>query len=163
NDVLLYLPVHDKWQTADGLLMPFDTEGRWMESLPFHETAMKLWEKGYGFDAVSDRQLADAKVEGGNKVVNQVVLGGNRYWVIVVPGCGLMSPATLRKLAELARSGAWVIFSGGDPKDVPGLGDLEKRRAELRAGPREGLNEVRDVAAYLAQTILGREEMVDLG
>src|SRR5439155_6589369 len=30
NDVLLYLPIHDKWQTASGMMMPCDTEGRWM-------------------------------------------------------------------------------------------------------------------------------------
>jgi hypothetical protein len=127
NDVLLYLPVHDKWQTADGLMMPFDTEGRWMESLPFHETAMKLWEKGFNFDAVSDRQLADAKRDQG-----PLVLGGNRYGIVVVPPCRTMPPETMRKLVELAKKGAKVIFLGSLPADVPGLGELSKRRAELQ-------------------------------
>jgi hypothetical protein len=99
-----------------------------MESLPFHETAMKLWESGFGFDAVSDRQLADAKVDD-----RDVFLGGNRYRVVVVPGCRNMPPATLRKLVELARIGATVVVPRGLPADVPGLGDLEKQRAELKA------------------------------
>jgi hypothetical protein len=126
NDVLLYLPVHDKWQSAGGLMMPFETEGRWMESLPFHETAMALWESGFGFDAVSDRQLADAKLERGS-----VVLGGNRYRVVVVPQCRTMPPETLRKLMGLAEQ-AIVYFVGALPGDVPGLGGLTKRRAELQ-------------------------------
>src|SRR5205085_2601014 len=106
--------------------MPFETEGRWMESLPFHETAMTLWNNGFDFDAVSDRQLADAKRDEG-----PTVLGGNRYGVMVVPPCRTMPPETMWKLVELDKKGARVIFLGSLPADVPGLGDLSKRRAEL--------------------------------
>ncbi len=126
NDVLLYLPIYDKWQTPAGLMMPFETEGRWMESLPFHEVAMELWKNRFGFDVVSDRLLADAKMERSN-----VVLGGNRYRVVVVPPCRTMPPETMRKLVNLAKNRATVIFMGDLPADVPGLNDLPKRRAEL--------------------------------
>jgi hypothetical protein len=88
---------------------------------------MTLWEKGYGFDAVSDRQLAAATVN-----ERAVILGGNRYRTVVVPGCRLMPPATMRKLVELAKGGARIVFHGSLPTDVPGLNDLEKRRAELK-------------------------------
>jgi hypothetical protein len=126
NDILLYLPMHDKWQTANGLIMPCDTEGRWMEGSAFHAAALKLWEKGHGFDAVSDRQLADAKADG-----RDVMLAGNRYRVIIVPGCRYLQPATLRKLVDLAKDGATIAIQSQLAADVPGFGDLEKRRAEL--------------------------------
>ena len=127
NDVLLYLPFNDKWQTATGgLLMPFDTSGRWMEPEPFYQTAMTLWNHGYAFDEVSDRLLADARCENG-----AVVLGGNSYRVIVVPKCRFMPAPTLRKLVELARAGATILVQDNLPGDVPGLANLEKRRAEF--------------------------------
>jgi hypothetical protein len=44
-----------------------------------------------------------------------------------------MSVETMAKLIELARGGATVVFHDRMPDDVPGLGDLEKRRAALRA------------------------------
>jgi hypothetical protein len=39
---------------------------------------------------------------------------------------------TLNKLMQLARDGATIIVHGRLPSDVPGLGDLEKRRQALR-------------------------------
>jgi hypothetical protein len=44
-----------------------------------------------------------------------------------------MPLATLEKLVALAKSGATVIFAGGLPQDVPGLGDLENRRTKFRS------------------------------
>src|SRR5581483_5824809 len=46
--------------------------------------------------------------------------------------CRVMPLATVKKLIELARAGATVIFLGSLPTDVPGFGELEKRRAELK-------------------------------
>src|SRR5262249_5215889 len=43
-----------------------------------------------------------------------------------------MPPATLKKLVELAREGATVVVQGPLSADVPGLGELEKRRGELK-------------------------------
>lgn len=127
NDVLLYLPMHDKWQTANGLIMPCDTEGRWMEGSAFHKAATTLWEKGYGFDVTSDRQLANTTVDG-----LWVVLAGNRYRTVVVPDCRIMSPATLKKFVDLAVAGPTIVFQGELPSDVPGLHALEARRSELK-------------------------------
>jgi hypothetical protein len=127
HDVLLYVPFHDVWQTSSGLLQWFRMPGSWMELLPVHATAMTLWERGYGFDEVSDRLLADATFSSG-----AVQLGGNSYRVIVVPPCQVLPATTMRKLVGLARQGATVIVQGSLPKDVPGLGDLVKRRAELQ-------------------------------
>jgi hypothetical protein len=127
NDVLLYVPFHDIWQSPDGLLKTFTMPGTWMEPFPVHATAMGLEKHGFTYDLVSDRLLAGAKTEG-----RGIEIGGNRYRLVVVPKCKVIPAATVRKLIDLAGSGATVVFIGAMPADVPGLGDLEKRRAELR-------------------------------
>jgi alpha-L-rhamnosidase len=121
NDVLLYFPVYDAWQSSGNLILP--------NPLPasFSRTALALWDHGYAFDHVSDRFLATAQVAAG-----KVVLPGGSYQAVLVPSCQLMPEATLRKLAELARQGATILFQDGLPANVPGFGNLEKRRAEFQ-------------------------------
>lgn len=98
-----------------------------MEPYPVHAAAMTLWAKGYGYDEISDRLLAGATCEGG-----AVTLGGVPYRAVVVPAYRTMPPATLRTLTELAEAGATVVVHKALPADIPGLGDLEKQRAELK-------------------------------
>ena len=164
NDVLLYWPIYDTWQTPAGLLMQFTVhdQSKWLWSTPFYEAAMKLWSRGYAFDEVSDRLLRDAKCIDG-----RIELGGNAYRVIVVPNCRLMPVATLRKLAELTREGAKVIVRDSLPADVPGFADLPKRRGEfgeaLAALSRQHVQIGTDLDAMLAETPVARETMVDAG
>jgi len=149
SDVLLYFPVADFWQHAgpaaggpppgargDPLVLQFTTPGRWMQGTPFHDTAMELWHRGFAFDEVTDALLSGARAERAPPERAEggfaVSLGGNLYRAVLVPPCRYMPPETLRRLLDLARAGATVIFAGGIPSDVPGLGDLDARRAELR-------------------------------
>jgi hypothetical protein len=126
NNVLLYVPYYDHWQAANGLVLASDTEGRWMEASPFHSAALELENLGYGYDVASDRVLADAA--GGDHFVR---LGDSAYRAIVIPACRSMPPETLRKLLDLAKRGVTLIVRGDLPNDVPGRGDLEKRRTAL--------------------------------
>jgi hypothetical protein len=150
NDVLLYLPFNDKWQTAEGdLLMRFETSGKWMESEPFYQTAMTLWNRGYAYDEVSDRFLAAAKVVGGEKkqffahgatmllahkniTVAKIQMPGGSYSVIVIPKCNFIPLPTMQKLIELARNGAIILVQDKLPGDVPGFDDYKNRRAEFQ-------------------------------
>ena len=128
NDVLLYIPFHDKWQTASGdLLMTFETSGAWMNPEPFHDAAMTLWNRGYGFDETSDRLLQDARCRDG-----KIIMGGNTYQVLLFPKMRLLPEATLQKAMKLARAGATILVQGSLPDDVPGFSGLAKRRAALR-------------------------------
>jgi hypothetical protein len=153
NDVLLYFPVADFWQqirlpsggppvpmpggrAADPLVEQFTTPGKWMLGSPFHGTAMELWHRGFSFDEVTDALLlasragpGDANEPGGKPGIS---LGGNLYRAVVIPPCRYMPLETLRHLLDLARSGATIVFVGDVPSDVPGLANLEARRAELR-------------------------------
>jgi hypothetical protein len=134
NDVLLYFPIHDLWQVPEGQLIPLVANGRWLQPLPYYAAATTLWERGYGYDGVSDRLLAEAKaIEGGQGIE----LGGNTYRALVVPRVRVMPAETLQKLAELAQSGATVIFQGNLPDNVPGYHGFEDRRTRLRAFARQ--------------------------
>ena len=128
NDILLYWPIHDYWSQSDGMVLEMTVHGdRWFGSQPIGKTAKWLWNRGYQFDYVSDRQLAAARAAGG-----LVQVPGGGYRAIVVPRCEYIPVATLSNLVALAGAGAPVIFDGPLPEDVPGLREVEQRRAELR-------------------------------
>jgi hypothetical protein len=127
NQVLLYVPFCDLWNSPRGLLTMFTTPGQWMVGQPFYADANALWERGYGYDMISDRFIANAKASSG-----QVVLGGNTYRTILVPRTGWMEPQTLRQLLELAKGGATIAVHDALPADVPGFADLQNRRADFK-------------------------------
>ncbi|OGJ93776.1 MAG: hypothetical protein A2487_09305 [Candidatus Raymondbacteria bacterium RifOxyC12_full_50_8] len=127
NDVLLYWPIHDRWHNPKGLIQHFSIHAQeWFEQQPIGKTTRQLWNRGFAFDFVSDRQLVMA-----NTVDGSIAMAGGRYRVIVIPSCEHMPVKTLEKLLVLAQSGATIVFEDHLPADVPGVGDLEKRRTEF--------------------------------
>ena len=161
NDILLYWPIHDFWNDAKGQVKDFTINGRqWLEGQPIGRTAKRLWERGWQFDYVSDRQLAGAEMTGGT-----VKVQGGGYRAIVVPSCELMPVATLSNLVRLARAGATVIFDKQLPSDVPGLGNLEPRRSQLQdllalAKTTPSLR-IGEMETELAAAKIAREPMLD--
>jgi hypothetical protein len=154
NDVLLYWPVYDYWNEATNRLPTLQVESQqiWFENQPIGKTAHELWNRGYAFDYVSDRQLQTAKVKKG-----QIRMPGGNYRVIVVPPCGHLPLPTGQKLLALARAGATVIFQDDFPTDVPGWGNLEKQRAEFKNAM---VNLERShPASLLEQTKIGRGQI----
>jgi hypothetical protein len=154
NDVLLYWPIYDFWNDPAGRLaqLQVETQQIWFENQPIGKTAHELWDHGFAFDYVSDRQLQAAKVKKGN-----IQMPGGNYKVIVVPPCGHLPLKTCHKLVALAQSGATVIFQDDYPKDVPGWGGLEKRRAEYKQA---AVNLERSLpTSLLEQTKLGRGQI----
>jgi len=121
NDILVYYPIYDVWNDPSELIRPNPVP----KSLT--NVVMMLWENGYSFDYVSDRLLAKAECRS-----HRIVLGGNEYEAVVVPDCRLMPETTLKKLIELTRDGARVVFEKHLPADVPGMGNLELRHAGFR-------------------------------
>lgn len=180
NDVLLYWPLHDLWQKHPKLF-GLTIEGKWLESEPFGDTAQVLWDRGYTFDYISDRQLHGAKAISrgvkGDEIGLQ--LPGGTYRTVLVPPCKFMPLDTLQALLSLAHEGATVLFQNSLPQDVPGLGDLAKRRQRFQsliqgahfAEAKEGVRVAEygkghllmgeDVNALLARAHVVRESMVD--
>jgi hypothetical protein len=175
NDVLLYWPIHDFWHNPTGSVLPMTVHRReWFEAQPIGKTAELLWNRGYAFDYVSDRQLQTATA-----AKDEIKLPGGQYRVMVVPPTQHLPVETLAKLLALAETGATVIFEKQLPTDVPGWDRLEERRAEFKkllarimpeAAANENLQEVKvsegrvlvgDLAPALAAAEVPREPMFD--
>ena len=158
NDILLYWPVHDTWQADGNVLMQFTVhdQSKWLWTTPFYEAATMLQDRGYAYDAVSDSILANAKCVDG-----RISLGGSSYAAVVVPTCKLMPIETLKKLVELANAGATVLVQDALPADVPGMGDLDRRRAEMKALDTHALRVGPGLEAMLSDAKVPRETMVE--
>ena len=128
NDILLYWPIHDLWHNPQGMVQQMSVHVRdWFHGQSIGKAAKSLWDRGYTFDYISDRQLGKATVSDGH-----LDLFGNNYRVVVVPSCVHLPVETLKKLLSLAASGVTIIVEDQLPTDVPGAADLEKRRVELQ-------------------------------
>ncbi len=133
NDILLYFPIHDMWHLAvknnDRLnSLAVHNLDEWLRILPFYHSARKLWNLGFTFDYISDRQIEQVQ----NSPAGLSV-GGSEYKTILIPFCRWMPLSTLKTLLTLAENGATILIQGNLPQDVPGWHDLENRRQEFRA------------------------------
>lgn len=130
NELLIYWPIYDAWNNAKGMDMAIKVHNvdEWLHPTAFYQLSKKLSKIGYSFDFASERQIAQS-------IVNQGQIStaptASPYKAIVFPSSQLMSVETLEKAIQLAREGATVIFQEL-PQDVPGLGNLESRRAKLK-------------------------------
>lgn len=133
NELLLYWPLADLWHAGGSQrkiqLTVHDTD--WLTRSGCGLTAQWLVEQGYGFDFGSDRQIASLRVQDG-WLLPPSRLGEERYRAILVPPLRFMPLQTLRSLKALAEAGATILIGTEDDPDVPGYGQLEPRRAELR-------------------------------
>ena len=163
NDVLLYWPIYDLWMNAEGTTMPMTVHRHdWMARQRIGEVANLLLAQGYAFDFISDRMIAGLKVANG-----RLEAPGGTYRTLLVPACTYMPETTLQRLADLANQGVTIVFERDLPKDVPGLAELEKRRAAFAAA-RERLQHFGAIVADDAPTGLAkagtpREAMSDAG
>jgi hypothetical protein len=127
NDILVYWPIHDMWHDAKGRernLTVHHTE--WLTEQDIGRVARQIWEQGYTFDYISDRQLQKCKTAEG-----QIVTPGGSYKVLLVPACDHIPLETLEKMIDLTEAGGTIIWADRFPADVPGLGNLETRRVQL--------------------------------
>jgi len=130
NELIIYWPVYDNWSNPRGQDVTFGVNGvkTWLQQTDFYKTAKDLQKSGYSFDFVSDKMLAGSTVVNGQIMTN---INAQSRKVLVIPQCQLMPLATLDKIIALAKAGATVIMQKL-PEDVPGLADLDGRRAKLK-------------------------------
>ncbi|MHA1681908.1 MAG: glycosyl hydrolase [Promethearchaeota archaeon] len=106
-DFAVYIPYHDDWSGNKDILK-----------------RLRIDLKKYGhlsdFDYINDdRILAGARIEGGKMIV-----GHGSYEFIVVYNTEYMPLPVMRKLAQLMKQGARIIFVGRLPDKVPGYAGL---------------------------------------
>jgi hypothetical protein len=171
-DLLLYYSPDDAWYAPRPPARPDDLAPANPVPEAFEQLGLRLWRRGYAWDAVSEARLEDVRPEGG-----RLRLGGGSYRALVVPPTRFLSPEAARRLAALARAGAAVAFVGGRPADVPGFAALDDRRRELRLAlaqidsgsepsPSAAVGRVvegQDVEALLGRIGVPRETMTDEG
>jgi len=127
NETLLYWPFADVIDDPKGLMMQFGVHNvSWLADSPFGRLAANLTAGGYAHDYISDAQVLQIRAEKG-----ELVTPGGRYRALVIPEVRRMPVETLAHLLALQRAGVPVLFEAL-PDDVPGLGRLEERRAQLR-------------------------------
>lgn len=168
NDVLVYYPFFDHIGKADGMDIRFavNIKPPWLVGTEIEKTLQKLSDSGFSYDMISDRQLQETKNDG-----NQLVVPGGKYRVLLVPKTAHMPVETMKKLIELADGGATVVFADELPSDVPGLANLDARRAEMtqlrsRLGVISGKGKVviaADISAALLAAGAKHEAMTDQG
>ncbi|MBN2275850.1 MAG: glycosyl hydrolase family 2 [Bacteroidales bacterium] len=175
NDILVYWPVHDRWQQAENLeMMVAIHDGKSWVNLP---QVRKLTSKGYTFDFISDKQILQTKASMGNLLTTPE---GSPYKAVFIPSCRYLPLKTLEKVLELAENGADVIMEKL-PEGVPGLFQHEKKDKELKkmlkkiasAAPVDGIISVshgkgrvvicKDIEKALGHLGIMRETLVDKG
>ncbi|MFN8345677.1 MAG: glycosyl hydrolase [Spirosomataceae bacterium] len=121
NDLLVYFPVHDLWATkaraSGGIhLLEVHHVDKWLLKLPFGQLSEWLWNNGFAFDFISDRQLKQFDPK-----------AAKNYKTILVPAVTYMPEATLARLSELAKSGVNVVFMEHLPAQPTGFYQQRER------------------------------------
>ncbi len=139
NDILLYFPIYDIWEKyRKRKYMTFEIH-KLDDKLPhFEHIVDSIVAHGYELDYISDAQLQHTVWDG-----KDLQTQGNAYRSILVPCCEVMPLATFRRLIDLAKQGATVMFLGGLPVQIPGLANLNERSQQLAALRSEALNYVK--------------------
>jgi hypothetical protein len=121
NDILLYFPINDLWTKYPGdILLPLDvhTYSNWFSKTNFGETAQLLWDNGFTFDYISDKQIKQLIIspDGNLSIYNR-----SSYSLIVIPSIDYISKSTLKILDSLAQNGAKILFINKFPQHFPGF------------------------------------------
>ncbi len=177
NDILLFFDATDLQSERGREQLLYHMNQNTPVQSSIGESATDLYDRGYTWDYITDKMILDNVSVSDGKIVTK---GGSRYRTIVIPQCGKMQLETFEKLVEMARKGATVLVENALPADVPGLCDLESRRARLESLKSslkfEGDGEVRvagcgkgrfllssSLSAMLDLAGVSRETMYDLG
>jgi hypothetical protein len=129
NDILLYFPIYDRFSEPNtkGLLQHFDGVTPEFNNTDFKTVAQQMLDKGYSYDYISDRQIANLTVNNG-----QIQTGGVAYKTILVSDNEMIPLETFEKLAQLVKAGATVIFHNKLPQNISGFGRFLERESRLK-------------------------------
>lgn len=165
NDVLVYFPIHDIWakKNTKELIVRFDVHHseKWLQESNFGEIVSSLWEEGFTFDYVSDKMIEDARAKDG-----QIQFEGGNYKTIVIPKSTYMPEQTLKKLQQLAKAGAHIIFQDKLPKTIPGFYNNKERDkvfSSLKSQIKPLVKITNNIPSELQNTEIRNEELAKLG
>lgn len=164
NEILLYWPIYDTWNKYNNgsLFLQFKIHSlsEWLYGTSFYDTTKNLMSKGYGVDFISDAFIKQAAVKDG-----AIILPGGSFKSLVVPVCKTMPLETLKKLIDLKKNGAKIIFESL-PESVPGFNEYEKQNTELQKLITENKDltqPVSDIVQSLSSENIIPESLVNTG
>ncbi len=122
NEIKAYWPIYDAWNNPEGMDMPLKVHDvdKWLHPTPFYKNVIDLQNKGYSIDFVSDKMLEKS-----------TSIKSSKPTVYFIAACNLMPVKTLQSIINLAKNGNTIVMESL-PKDVPGMGNLEAKRTELK-------------------------------
>jgi len=128
NDVLVYLPIYDSYSNPGKVLLQhYDGLEHGFKGMPIEASSEDLLKRGYGFDFISDKQLQQVTSAG-----KTLQTGGVSYQTVLLPDARQLPLETMQQVLKLAQNGATIVVQNKLPDDVPGLGNLDTRRAAFK-------------------------------
>jgi len=151
NDILLYYPISDEYAVrGKSMLLHFDGAAK---GSSVRKSAEYLFGKGYAFDYISDRQIAQLQTKSG-----KIQTGGVNYQTVLLPPVKLIPLETFEKVMDLAKNGATVLMEEL-PLDVPGLGKLAERQIKLKT-LKNSLNLVKQAGSTIQKAKVGKGQIL---
>ncbi len=163
NEVLLYFPAYDRYaERGKELLHHFDGEAAPRGGASkVREVAEWLQEGGFGFDFITDKQLAQVELDG-----REIKAANAKYQVILIPTSEYMPLETLEQLQKLAQQGATIVFQAW-PAQVAGWHNWQDRQSafeQLKVDfPKENTIVETDLAVGMAKAGVAGEDLVSYG
>ncbi|WP_245838751.1 glycosyl hydrolase [Maribacter sedimenticola] len=164
NEILLYWPIHDVWDDylkgQRFFQFKIHSLDEWLHGTKFYGLATELAQQGYATDFISDRFIEDLSYENGSLQTQGVA-----YKSLVVPDADKMPLATFKKLVELKKQGAQIIFQGL-PESVPGFADYQEKNhtlSQLKTENKLVLHPEKSIGKALRDNGLYPETIVETG
>lgn len=128
NDILLFFNATDLQSKRGREKMLFHMNHNTPAQSSIGESASDLYDQGYTWDYITDQMIVERLSVKDGKILTK---GGASYQTLVLPECEKIQLSTFEKLIAMAKKGATIIIQNELPEDVPGMAELEKRRARL--------------------------------
>lgn len=124
NDIALYLPNNDVWAGfSNGKVHMIDDLRQYIGD----DVMAQILESGYNLDFFEDEALKQTgKIE-----KDALLLGPNKYKVVILPNVERIPLETLKKLDEFAQNGGIVIATRRKPALAPGFKSTEAEQQQI--------------------------------
>ena len=114
NDVALYMPNDDAWaHFSNGNIHMIEV----LREIVGPQVIPKILESGFNLDFFDDDSLKQV----GRVEKDSLILGGNKYRIVILPGVERITLQTYRKLEEFVRGGGILIATRRTPQLAPGF------------------------------------------
>jgi hypothetical protein len=129
NDILLYWPVQDIWQSYPDILIKILNVHTidWFTDFPIAKLAFSLKQSGFDYDYISDKQIEKLSVKNNNLHSGKIT-----YKTIIIPQCSYIPIETMQRLYDLSSKGATVIFQKALPLSISGFTQFKEKQKEYK-------------------------------